>query len=116
MKESKKEANNKFVKRIMSLQFENLIFKILILIFSVIYLYNSFIKKTGYYDKLRVKELLVEDINGVDRIIISAAISNNELRLRNDTLSGILILNKNGATSMTIGLDKDNIPTILYFD
>ncbi len=55
---------------------------------------------------LRLKQLIVEDSNGNDRIIISADISKSKSRVRKDTLGGILILNEHGKDQLILGHSK----------
>ncbi len=94
----------KIEKEITSLKRKNILLSVALTAVITVFLLFSFIKKgTDSFDKIRTKELIVEDANGNDRVIISPHLSTSKTRLRKDTLSGILILDEFGKDRVIVG-------------
>ena len=65
-------------------------------------------QKESSFDTITAKQILVTDNFGRERVIISSQISSANFRKRNDTLSGILVLDENGIDRVALG----STPTI----
>ncbi len=80
-----------------------LLFSLLLLLFLGTITSGFTSKKNTPVKSLRVQELIIEDANGNERIILASQITAYISRHRKDTLSGILILDKNGRDRVLVG-------------
>ncbi len=88
------------VKRLQTLYVFNLVI-ILLLMFLVGYKY--LLSDKVFFEQISTNQISVKDQHGRDRILISSNITKSKSRLRQDSLSGILILDESGNDRVVLG-------------
>ena len=88
------------IKKLQQIQkFQSFIILFLMLAMAVMY----FVDEKDARDIIHTKGLVIEDENGKPRMMMGFPISHAETRLRNDTLSGMLMLDEYGVDRIHLG-------------
>src|ERR1700728_2465265 len=79
-----------------------------------LFVLNKYVLASTSNEKiLHVREIVIEDSNGVPRLLLGAPVS-NQGRKRQDAVTGLVLLGDNGTDRLTIGTaDYDQINGIL---
>lgn len=95
---------NELKNEIKKMKKQNHIYRMCFMLMVLIVFAFGFTKNPeNYFETLRVRELIVEDAKGMDRIILSPEIAQSKTRIRKDTLEGVLILNEHGHDQVLLG-------------
>ncbi|AQX09969.1 hypothetical protein [Elizabethkingia ursingii] len=77
-------------------------FSLFIIVISF-FAYSFSTNPEAKFSSIRVKNIIVEDDMGKDRIIIASDFSKTKSRIRKDSLGGVLVLDENGHDQVLLG-------------